>query len=188
MQPEQLFLQTTAELEAKLASRDEYDILAISRLLRLLLLDAEPLANRVNRAHRLKLRFRCTQSYLLNLPEGLQPTSMSSQDGFDPETSIPGNRPLDVTLDGLLSEIVAIHEKKELSVADVIKYEAHVGGGVHAGRPADDAAEALHSLNANWSIGGYTPTLRQLQAIGRVVLRGLGELRERVRPSDSASR
>jgi hypothetical protein len=51
---------------------------------------------------------------------------------------------------------------------------------VHAGRPADDAAEALHSLNANWSIGGYTPALRQLQAIGRVVLRGLGELRERM--------
>jgi hypothetical protein len=45
----------------------------------------------------------------------------------------------------LLSQTVAIHWKKPLSVGDVIRYEAHVGGGVHAGEPNDDAAEVLTS-------------------------------------------
>jgi hypothetical protein len=180
MDTDRLFLESLAELEQKVASANEYDVLAISRLLRLLLSDSPPLIHQVNRSIRLKLRFQCAQSYMLKLPENLRPDSMSSQDGFDPETAIRGNQRVEVGLDDLLAQTVAVHEKKALSVLDVIRYEAHVGGGVHAGKPKEDEDVALHKLNATMSIQGYTPSLRQLQAIGRVVLRGLRELQERV--------
>jgi len=184
--PAPLFLSTVAELEQRVESRVEYDILAISRLLRFLLSDEQPLVHHVNRAHRLRLRFQCTQPYILSIPGLPMPTTVSSQDGFDPETSIPGNLRVEVDLAGLLGQVVAIHEGRKLSVLDVIKYEAQVAGGVHAGEPRDAPAAALHEMNADYRIGGYTPSLRQLQAIGRVVLRGLTELRERVAAEGSS--
>ena len=188
MYPARLFLNALGELEQKVASREEYDILAISRLLRLLLNDEQPLVHHVNRTHRSRLRFQCTEPYILNVPGLPIPTTMSSQDGFDPETSIPGNRRVEVDLAGLLAQVVAVHEGRKLSVLDVIKYEANVAGGVHAGEPRDTPAAALHAMNADLRIGGFAPSLRQLQAIGRVVLRGLSGLRERVAAEQASSK
>ncbi len=176
-----------AELDAKLASKDEYDVLAISRPLRLLLDDDQPLVHQVNSTFRLKLRFNCARSYLLNLPDSLRPDTISSQDGFDPATRISGNQPIEVDLGGLLAEIVAVHEKRQLSVLDIIKYEANVGGGVHAGAPRRDRDVSVKEMNAAFTVGGYAPSLRQLQAIGRVVVRGLAELGNRVRSGNLGS-
>ena len=53
-------------------------------------------------------------------------------------------------------------------------------GGVHSDEPRDNRAAAAQAMNSAFTIGGYTVTLGQLQAIGRVVARGLSELRERV--------
>jgi hypothetical protein len=184
MEPPRLFLETLAELDMRLSSQDEYDVLAISRILRLLLDDEQPLVHQVNRVHRLLLRFNCTRSYIFRLPASLQPDTLTVQDGFDPETSIPGNERIEVDLQGLLSEVVAVHNGRRLSVLDVIKYEAHVEGGVHAGTPRDEQAAILKGLNASLRVGGYTPTLRQLKPIGRVVLRGLHELAQRVREAN----
>ena len=51
-------------------------------------------------------------------------------------------------------------------------------GGVHAGMPKSEKDKILKSLNDQLSIGGYASSLRQLQAIGRIVLKALSVLTE----------
>lgn len=85
-----------------------------------------------------------------------------------------------MNLDGLRRHVVTVHEGKNVTVLDVIKYEAHVEGGVHADEPRDQAARTLRSVNERLIVFGYRPTLRQLQSIGRVVIRGLYKLRSLV--------
>ena len=50
-------------------------------------------------------------------------------------------------------------------------------GGVHAGSPKEEKERVLHAINGTLAIGGHRASLRQLQAIGRVVLKGLEPLR-----------
>jgi len=69
---------------------------------------------------------------------------------------------------------------KEYSIKDIILYEANVMGGVHAGSPESEKDEILKKLEGLF-VGGYRPSLRQLKAIARVVLKALKPLRESIR-------
>jgi len=51
-------------------------------------------------------------------------------------------------------------------------------GGIHAGAQKDEKGRALKEINDHLATGGHRGSLRQLQAIGRVVLKGLVPLRE----------
>jgi hypothetical protein len=50
-------------------------------------------------------------------------------------------------------------------------------GAVHAGSPKTDKEHVLKQIDSNISIGGYASSLRQLQAIARVILKSLAPLR-----------
>jgi hypothetical protein len=50
-------------------------------------------------------------------------------------------------------------------------------GGVHAGSPNEEKEKVLEAVNSRFAIGGTRASLRQLQAISRVVLKGLEPLR-----------
>lgn len=85
-----LFLASLKELEGKLSSRDEYELLAISRLLRLLLNDGEPLIQQVNRQHRVSIVFECVRPVLSDWPPELpRPALALMPDGLDPESAPP---------------------------------------------------------------------------------------------------
>jgi hypothetical protein len=58
MNPDLLFLHSLADLAARIASADEYEVLRAAGILRQLLLDDQPLVHIVNRGPRLKLVFR----------------------------------------------------------------------------------------------------------------------------------
>ena len=58
MDAKDLFIHTLNDLEKRVESTDEYDVLMAAALLRKLLVDGGRLMDQINRAHRLKLRFR----------------------------------------------------------------------------------------------------------------------------------
>lgn len=180
MDPRVLFLRTLEDLEERIQpGRDEYDLLMVAALLRKLLLDAEPLVVRVNRTHRLRLRFRANKRFP---PQNPTPMIWSVQDGFDPDTGVPGlANPVDVKIDELLQLPVAYVEGHLIRVGSLIRYLSHVAGAVHAGRPENDLEEAIQRFAVTVQIGGpMSAPVRSLMAIGRVVLAGLAPLREAV--------
>jgi hypothetical protein len=87
--PDSLFVRTLDDLEARTrAAVPEYDVLRSALLLRQLLLDPEPLIERVNRERRVKIRYRATAT---RVPEDPRPVIWYVQDGLDPETRLaPG--------------------------------------------------------------------------------------------------
>ncbi len=68
----------------------------------------------------------------------------------------------------------------EYTLREIVLFEANVMGGVHAGSPKNEKEQALRQINDVISVGGYSSSLRQLKAVGRVILKGLSSLREKV--------
>ena len=176
---ESLFLSTLHDLAKRVAARDEYDILGVSALVRKLILDETPLLDQVNRHHRIKITFEVTEPS--RIPEGFpEPAFYSVQDGIDPDTAPPFMQRKAVTRDQLLAYVLLRTNGRTYTLKDLVLFEANVMGGVHAGSPKEDKEKVLLQLNNMFRIGGYRSSLRQLQAIGRVVLKGLAPLRAAV--------
>ncbi len=182
---ESLFLSTLRDLEARIADPDEYNVLGSSALIRKLLIDDFPLVDQVNRQYRLKIVFEISESNP-SIPGVPEPTVWSVQDGLDPETSRPGKSRKIVNRDQLLATVLAVVNGKSYSLREIVLFEANVMGGVHAGSPKEEKEKVLQALNSTLAIGGYRASLRQLQAIGRVVLKGLEPLRVAVTSAHGA--
>ncbi len=177
MDPDALFLATLDDLDASaIAGRSSYDLLHVAALLRKLLLDGTNLLDATNRSRRLKVRFRANQR---QPPDDPPPTSWSIQDGLDPDTAAPlrRNSVADLSRDQFLGVTIIVHQDVRLTVADVIRYVANVAGGVHLGTPTEPKEMALASLSASIQVGGYSPELRSLIPVARVVSKGLQPLR-----------
>ncbi|MDP2018019.1 hypothetical protein [Hydrogenophaga sp.] len=176
---ETLFLNTLRDLALRAAAEDEYTVLGCSALIRKLLIDGAPLVDQVNQTRRLKITFEISDSQP-SVPGLSEPTVWSVQDGLDPESSRPGMPRKLANRDQLLSTVVAIVEGRSYTLRDVVLFEANVMGGVHAGSAREDKETVLQALNTQLTMGGHRASLRQLQAISRVVLRGLEPLRSAV--------
>jgi hypothetical protein len=182
---EALFLNTLRDLAGHVAESDEYTVLGASALIRKLLIDGTPLVDQVNQTHRLKVTFAISESNP-SIPGVPEPTFWSVQDGLDPETSRPGKPRKIVNRDQLLATVLAIVNGKSYSLRDIVLFEANVMGGVHAGSPKEEKERVLQSINGTLAIGGHRASLRQLQAVGRVVLKGLEPLRVAVATASGA--
>jgi hypothetical protein len=84
------------------------------------------------------------------------------------------------TRDQLLAYVLLRVNGQPYTLKDIVLFEAHVMGAVHAGSPNEDKQKVLLELNNRFQIGGYRSSLRQLQAIGRVIVKGLKPLRDAV--------
>lgn len=183
---EKLFIRTLDDLTARSKSNDPYDVLGISALLRKLLIDGTPLVHQVNKNYRKKLEFH------IGL-ESQPPVSDSKrlvwsiQDGFDPETGRPGRPTSLVDIDGLLAAKVLMINGRYYSVKDLVKFEANVKGGVHSGQPRTDNEILLADLEEFITMGGGRPSLRQMMAITRVVVKGLTPIRDEIESSNQES-
>jgi len=75
----QLLVKTLIDLEKRVTAADEYEVLLSTGLLRKLLMDQTPLMDKVNSAHRLKIRFgvnsALTVSGLVSWTTGAELTS-----------------------------------------------------------------------------------------------------------------
>jgi hypothetical protein len=180
---EELFVKSLEDLANKIASGDGYETLRASLILRQLLLDDYPLVDQVNRERRLRLRFEvgvdAHGERVRQIPGVL---FWSTQDTFDPDVPPLGNNltRLVCTRAQFLSRPVLLTDGRTYSVADIISFEANVMGGVHAGSAKEDKDRALLTVGHLFGIEGLRAPLRQLQAIGRVVLKGLQPLRDQI--------
>lgn len=182
---ESLFLNTLRDLESRIPDTDEYVVLGISALIRKLLIDDFPLVDQVNRQHRLKLTFEITESDP-SVPGAPEPTFYSVQDGLDPQTARPGKPQKTVNRDQFFATVLAVAGGKSHTLREIVLFEANVMGGVHVGSPKEEKEKVLQAVNDAFAIGGYRNSLRQLQAVGRVVLRGLDPLRQAVIAANGA--
>lgn len=180
MQAERLFLERCDQIAHRVHSPREIDLLDLASGLRQLLLDGPPLIHKVNRTHRLKLRFRVGN---FTLQPDKFTTVLALEDGLDPDTARPGKPVSEVDLDGLLAHKVIIMRQASHSVAHVIRFAANVAGGVHHDQKPREAQIVLADYSAMFGLGGLPAGIRQLQAIGRVTLKGLSPLMEAVRNS-----
>ena len=182
---EKLFLNTLDDLAERITSTDEYTILGASALIRKLLIDDFPLVDQVNRQHKLKTTFEISKTSP-SIPGVPGQAVWSVQDGLDPETSHPGKPSLTLNRDKLFSTVLAVVNGQNYTLREVVLFEANIMGGVHAGSPKEEQEKVLAKLNDKLAIGGHRASLRQLQAIGRVVIRALKPLRSAVEASHSA--
>ena len=77
-----------------------------------------------------------------------------------------------------LKKVLVSAYNTDYTVRDIVLFEANVMGGIHAGSPKMEKEKVLQSINSTIAIGGYRSSLRQLKAIGRVVLKAFEELRQ----------
>ena len=191
MDADQLFLLTMADLQARVASaiprlrpgsaqptpEQQYSSLMMAPLLRKLLLEQQPLVHRVNRSRRLKLMFPLDHWPLVS-GSSVGTLAIDSDPYWLAREFIDREGPM--TLKEMLATPVVIWNGDSISAADIIRHVAHVQGGVHFDNPKSDIGRLLRGLEDDLTLSGDTPALGCLAAIGRLVLIGLGDLRERV--------
>ncbi len=178
---ENLFIKTLADIQKRLGEVDPYEILMISGLIRKLFLDDFPLVDQVNRKHQKKIVFEVAVP--LNRPKDEpMPIFWTIQDGLDPDTALPFKHRQQLKRDQFFQTTVAIINARPYSVRDVVLFQANVMGGIHVGSPKADKEHVLKQIDQTISVGGYASSLRQLKAIGRVVLKALAPLRQAVSP------
>ncbi len=173
---EALFLRTLDDIQRRLTQTDPYEILFIAALIRKLFFDDSPLVDQVNRNHRLKITFETTAPFELPT-DSPAPTFWTVQDGLDPDTAHPGKRRYVANRDQFFQTVVTIVNDHQYSVREIVMFESNVMGAVHAGSPKTDKEHALKQVDSAFAVGGYASSLRQLQAIARVVLKSLAPLR-----------
>lgn len=179
-QQERLYLKTLDDLNSRISSHDPYEILGASLLIRKLFLDDHPLVDQVNREHKLKFVFNVC--LLTPLPPGLaEPAVYTIQDGLDPDTCRPGKPTSQLGRDQFFRIVVLFRNGIKYTIKDTVLFEANIMGGVHAGTAKSEKEKILKILNEEFSIGGYSTSLRQLQAIGRIVIKALAPLTQRVK-------
>ncbi|MEA3376603.1 MAG: hypothetical protein U9R72_10475 [Chloroflexota bacterium] len=180
-----LFLRTLDDIEQRLYSQDSYELLGVSALLRKLLFDDFPLVDRVNRKHRLKIRFQVAcedyEQYVKDLEEIGVPEPMLY---IAPEIDLSPRPPRMLTKDQFYGTVVFAIEGRRYAVNDIVTLLANVMGGVHAGEPRNDDEKAIFPVMNDdrylSEFGSHPGPLYLLRSIGRVVLRALQPLRERV--------
>lgn len=173
---EALFLRTLEDIERRLRETDPYEILFIAALIRKLFLDDFPLVDQVNRIHKIKLAFVTTVP--LELPKDAPAlTFWTLQDGLDPHTAIANKQQYITNRDQFFQTVVTIVNDHRYSIREIVLFEANVMGAVHSGSPKTDKEHALKRVDSTIAVGGYASSLRQLQAIARVVLKALSPLR-----------
>jgi hypothetical protein len=83
-----------------------------------------------------------------------------------------------VALTHFIRHCVRSVDEVTVSVADVIRYFAHVDGAVHAGEPKTPAELAIAAALGNPNAGTPQWPLTALRAIGQAVLQSLGSIRD----------
>lgn len=186
MDVEDLFLYTLQDLERRISSIHEYDVLMSAALLRKLLLDGRRLTDEVNRTYRLKLRFRISsESPIEKMILEDNPVFWSLEDALDPESPF-AYEPFYATRDEFLSRKIMRFNGHWISVEDMIDQLANVEGAVHSGTPGTNHRRVIQAAGKFFSRSGLPGIVSQMRLIGRIVLSGLGPLRDAVLAAQAA--
>ena len=175
---ERLFLRTLEKLHESVTTRDPITALDASLHIRKLLIDGHPLVDQVNRMRGFKLVFQVTEPLDPGWPAGLIQKSL--MDGIDPDTCPPHVPRLAVNRDGLLSYLIHKSAGHNFTIREIVLFEANIMGAVHADAPREEKLKALQRMNEFIGDTSDRASLYQLRGVGRVILKGLDELRQAV--------
>jgi hypothetical protein len=176
MLAEWLFVESVADLRRRSddrVSRSRYELLGIAPLLRKLLTDrGEPLLATVRSTRKdVKTQFRIRPWQLrVGADESLEYLVRLSGPELVGDAGTP-----ELTADQFLAARVGMLEGKDLSVKQVIRYYAHVEGGVHFGDPDEEGEEAMSRM-APVLLGNTTGQIEVLGYLGQVVVDALTPL------------
>lgn len=182
-----LFLAKSQELYGRWLKPDRYHRLMLAPILRQMLLDGEPLVDRVNRKHGLRIVFQ-RMHVGCPLEEGsLALTYRSVKYPFNKEGKL--NLPPFAELkqgprdEFLKYECLGLGATR-ITVRDIIMTAANVLGGVHYGEATrgkrKDEQNAVAEFGRELSLFGVDAPLRQLHEIAEIVGNGLMPLVEAV--------
>lgn len=181
MNSDNLFLRSLDDLHLSINSGDEYEVLRAAGILRQLFLDGSAsLVDKVNRNHKLQLRFRVNKPSFSCVADVPKPDVWSAVDSIDPRRSLNLNTATDLKRDAFLRLCLGRVQGQDYLVVDIIKFTANVAGGIHAGSPKDAKEKALEKLRGLYVFSELNILLMHLRSIGRIVLEALHPLRDRV--------
>ena len=187
MHDDAIFLDTVSEMSQR-AGGTEWDSIRACGLLRHLLLDEQTLIDRVNKPEdrRLDIRYEVMgtiESGLVYNPAfGIpKPVSAFILDGLYPPAAraqpLPPLPTFSLKRDKFLSFVVGwVDGNVEVTVKDVIRFMAHVRGGVHTGSPRGSVEEAIEEFDGLIRLGDQGMVLRTVRGIGMVVTDALHPL------------
>lgn len=190
---EWLFVETVDDVRSRSTdpeSRSRYELLGIAPLLRKLILDASPLVNTVREGRpEIPVEFR--------IKPWSEPAYFEAHDGtrhayhfrlagselvVGADDSVSG-----LKLKQFIRATVGLIQGQPLAVRDVIRYYAHVEGGVHFGGPQDHTQQVLNEF-APLLLGHSTGQIAILAYIGAIVVDALTPLHDSILDSPMIDR
>ena len=190
MNPQANFISVLRDLESCASCWDDYELMRIPGMLRLLLLDG--LVDQVNRDCRLKITFTVGQSLGAKRGDSEdQPVSSlmfsSVGDSFDPEVlarapKLPPalRRTRVLSRDDLLQQFILVVDGEYVTVEDLIHNLAYVHGLTHPGKPQNQKDANILGWRRLARLGNTPAGLREIRSVGHVVHRALIPLRDSV--------
>jgi hypothetical protein len=176
VKPAALLRHTVAELRLTVEQPSPYRLIKAAGLVRLCLLDRQPLALSVNRDRGVPLRFEIpVVDEYTRLVWAREPAVWAWADGFSPRLTLRSRQYDEVPLPDFLRHPALWVSDHLVPVRAVVRQIAHVEGGVHAGTPKEELDHVLTDLNRKLQIGdpdtGFG--VRLMRGISDVVVHAL---------------
>jgi len=179
---EWLFVETVDDLRRRIddpESRTRYELLGIAPLLRKLLLDGAPLLETVRVARpEVPVEFRIRP--WTGLEDKLEAEGLERYLGLGDERLIgePGE-PAITDLEELKKTVIGLARGEPLTFRSVVRYYAHVEGGVHFGTAKDPGESTLSSM-APMLLGHSIGQIQTLAHLGRIAVDALEPMRRSI--------
>jgi hypothetical protein len=175
MNREELFLSVINELRSRIAAADEYSLIKASALVRQLVLEERPLVSVANKSLGLKFSFRVApfkdDDFQIN-----RNATWLFRDIFPRGTSPAAPIWQTVNRDDFLRAKCLAYLPDRFSVREVVKFCAHVKGGVHHGEPKDRLDVLMNEIDENSRVQGIGLAVKSIQGIGDALLDGIKPL------------
>ena len=172
MNDELLFVRTLDDLHKSINSKDEYEVLRASALIRQLFLDGgKSLVDKIIRKYQHKLEFEVIDHTPPDI--GIDFLIWAVIDGIDPKSSPPHLPLVRKKRDSFFNMIVAIVDGHRYSISEIVKFVANVMGGVHSGSLKDEKDKNLVKLQEMYIFSDINVALLFIRSIGRIVLESL---------------
>jgi hypothetical protein len=172
-----LYKGVVQNLERYLGDPTAYNVVKCSGLLRQLLCDSPSLIDVVKKGRGAKIAFRATVHRLPPVLSGMT-THFANPAGL-PGT--PASSYREYSHGEFLGLYCGQSHGESFTVKDLIRFGAHVHGGIHSGTPRDPADFLVEEMDNALQIGELTTSMHALEGIGQVTLVGLLPLTAAIR-------
>lgn len=178
---EWLFVETVDDIRRRSKDpelRTRYELLSIAPLLRKLLIDGTSLLDTVRVARpEVQVEFRiCSWT---DLEDKLAAEGLDRYFGIGGKELISGTDAPTTAPSEFLKTVIGVASGEDLTVKGVIRYYAHVEGGVHFGTPRETGEPVLS--NMAWMLLGHsTGQIQTLAHLGQIVVEALEPLRHTI--------